>query len=274
MSHVRSTSPVAVVTGGGQGLGAATVARFVEAGWRAVILDLDINPALEMQREFGDESIPLVIECNVSVTGDVDRAFQQIGESLSVVDALVNNAGNVSPAPSHAIEDEAWHRLLDTHLGGSMRASRAALRLLLKSEHPSIINLSSVCAERGFPGRLSYNAAKAAVDSLTRTLSTEWGHWGVRVNSVAPGFILTANSATLYESGLADATARASLTSLRRLGQPSEIAEAIFWLASPLSSYVTGQVLVVDGGFLSDGRTGPDNTDVGLEPPWSELRGG
>jgi NAD(P)-dependent dehydrogenase (short-subunit alcohol dehydrogenase family) len=215
----------------------------------------------------------LVLGCDIASTEQVDDAFVRIGDQVGAVDALVNNAGNVSPAPSHAIEDDSWHRLLDIHLGGSMRASRAALRLLLRSPHPSVVNLSSVCAERGFPGRLAYNAAKAAIDSLTRTLATEWGAWGVRVNSVAPGFILTANSAALYDAGLADATARASLTSLRRLGQPREVAEAIYWLASPLSSYVTGHVLVVDGGFLTDGRTGPDSTDVGLEPPWSDMRG-
>jgi NAD(P)-dependent dehydrogenase (short-subunit alcohol dehydrogenase family) len=136
--------------------------------------------------------------------------------------------------------------------------SRAALRLLARSEQPAIVNISSVCAARGFPGRLSYNAAKAGIEAVTRTLAVEWGVLGIRVNAVAPGFILTEKSRTFYESGLADAESRASRTALGRLGRPEEIAEAAYWLGSMGSSYVTGHVLVVDGGYLADGRTGPD----------------
>jgi NAD(P)-dependent dehydrogenase (short-subunit alcohol dehydrogenase family) len=263
---------VVAITGGGQGLGAATARCFVDAGWKCVLLDVEMKPALELQDELGASSILQVMRCDVTSTREVDGAFARVAADLGRIDCVVNNAGIVRPSPSDQIADQDWLYLMDVHLGGTMRVCRAALGVLVQSQSPSIVNLSSICAARGFPGRLSYNSAKAGIEALTRTLSTEWGALGVRVNAVAPGFILTPNSQALYEAGVADAESRAERTSLGRLGMPSEVAEAVYWLASDRASYVTGQVLVVDGGFLTDGRTGRDSTQRDREVLLSAAR--
>lgn len=256
----RDGDPLLVITGGGQGLGAAIVRKFVNSNWKCIILDNNIKPARNLQDELGKTSVPLIIECDVALTAQVDEVFKSIAMEYKGIDALVNNAGIVRPSPSHEVEDDDWIELVNIHMGGTMRVTRAAIGLLLASHSPTIVNISSVCAALGFPGRLSYNASKAGIESITRTLATEWGECGVRVNAVAPGFILTEASKAIYDSKTADVKVRASRTTLGRLGQPSEVAEAVFWLSCDLSSYVTGQVLVVDGGFLIEGSTGPDST--------------
>lgn len=254
-----------LVTGGGQGLGEATVRLFASRGWQCVVLDAVPEPALALQGDLSPEAVPLVIPCDVADSAAVDRSMRTVLEEFGSVECLVNNAGIVRPSPSHAIDDEEWDALLGVHLGGTMRVSRAALPLLAAATGAAVVNLSSVCASRGFPGRLSYNAAKAGIEALTRTLAVEWGSLAIRVNAIAPGFIMTANSRALYERGVADADARAAATPLGRLGEPHEIAEAVFWLGSEAASYVTGQVLAVDGGFLVDGRTGEDPTSRATE---------
>ena len=251
--------PTAVVTGGGQGLGQATVRRFVAAGWQALILDTNAGPAQELQGELGDQIVQ-VIECDVSSTQSVDDAIREVVRHVDAVDCVVNNAGIVRPAPSHDTADSDWELLLGVHLGGTMRVSRACLPLLAGSAAPAVVNISSVCAQLGFPGRLSYNAAKAGIEAMTQTLAVEWGQLGIRVNAAAPGFIMTDNSRELYERGVADASARVEATPLMRLGKPQEVAEAVFWPGTSSSSFVTGQVLAVDGGYLVDVRTGPDPT--------------
>jgi NAD(P)-dependent dehydrogenase (short-subunit alcohol dehydrogenase family) len=256
---------IAIVTGGGHGIGAAIAKKFVDSKWKCILLDTDYQSALSLQKTLGKSSVPLVIKCDVSSTNQVDAAFHIISSEFKAVNAIINNAGIVRPAPSHELIDNDWNELLNIHLGGTMRVSRGGLGLLLSGDEASIVNISSVSAALGFPGRLSYNAAKAGIEAVTRTLATEWGHLGIRVNAVAPGFILTDHSRELYETGIANIKSRAERTSLRRLGTPSEIAEVVFWLASPRSSYVTGQVIVADGGFLTDGRTGPDVTERSRE---------
>lgn len=250
-------APVALVTGGGAGLGEATSRLFVSNGWRVAVADVNVDGAKAVAASLPEGSA-LAVHCDVGNAGSVEAAIDRVGQAWERLDCIVNNAGFARPAPSHQVTDESWDDLVGVHLGGTFRVSRAALPLLGRSDRPTIVNISSVCASLGFPGRLSYNAAKAAIEAVTRTLAVEWGVLGMRVNAVAPGFILTDKSRAFYESGLADADARARMTALGRLGSPNEIAQAVYWLASPASSYVTGQVIVVDGGFLINGRTGPD----------------
>lgn len=249
--------PVALVTGGGAGLGEASCRLFVSRGWRVAVTDLNADSADAVAASL-PAGTALATCCDVASTGSIEETIDRVAAHFARLDCLVNNAGAGRPGPSHLVTDDDWESLLRVHLGGTFRASRAAVPLLARSAAPSIVNVSSVCASRGFPGRLSYNAAKAAIEAVTRTLAVEWGAIGLRVNAVAPGFILTESSRKFYESGRADGEARARLTALGRLGRPEEIAETVFWLASSAASYVTGQVIVVDGGYLIDGRTGPD----------------
>lgn len=245
------TAPVAIVTGAARGLGAAMADLFEERGWAVAVLDLDTTGAVPSPRR-------AVVRCDVT-DGDACRdVVDGIGGRFGRIDAVVNNAGIAVPAASHLVSDAHWTALMSVHAGGTLHVTTAALPWLVRAAAPAVVNISSVSAARGFPARLAYGAAKAAVESMTRTYAAEWGRAGVRVNAVSPGFILTDLARSLYDSGAADPSARAERTSLGRLGEPGEIAEAVYWLASPASSYVTGQVLTVDGGFLTDGRTGAD----------------
>ena len=264
-SAATQASPVVVVTGGFGGLGLAMAAVFVSAGWKVALLDfVDTNRAEADEILAGDG---ITVVCDVSSRLSCDSAIKTTVEALGRVDALVNGAGMMQPLASHLITDSHWDLIVDSHARGTMHMSNAALTALLLSPHPSIVNISSVGAAVGMPGRLAYNAAKSAIESITRTLASEWGRNGIRVNAIAPGFIMTAKAREMYQTGFADASFRSERTSLGRLGEPSEIASVVHWLSSPAASYVSGAVIPVDGGFLSDGRTGEDN----VSPTTEEL---
>ena len=200
----------------------------------------------------------MAARCDVTDQGAIDRCLELTIRRFGRLDALVNSAGIIDPSPSHLTGMEEWNHLIDVHLGGTMRMCQAAFPHLLDSPFAAIVNISSVTAHRGFPARASYNSAKAAIEALTRTLAVEWAVAGIRVNAVAPGFILTPLAEEAYRTGTADRAERERRIPLGRMGRPEEVAQAIRWLATPVSSYVTGQVLAVDGGYLADGRTGPD----------------
>jgi NAD(P)-dependent dehydrogenase (short-subunit alcohol dehydrogenase family) len=254
-----SGTPVVLITGAAAGIGAACSRLFAERGWHTVVTDIEIDRARAVVNNL-PKSTATELRCDVADAESVAETFSVVERLFGRLDALVNNAGIFRPCPSHLVSEASWNELLNVHLGGTFRVTRGAARLLVQSVTPAIVNVSSVTAARGFPGRLSYNAAKAAVEAVTRTLAVEWGVAGVRVNAVAPGFIATEHALQQYADGVADAASRVSLTALGRLGRSDEVAEAVYWLSSSASSYVTGHVLVVDGGFLAYGATGPDPT--------------
>jgi len=263
---------VALVTGGGSGIGEATSRRFAAEGWHVAIADIAERAAREVAGTL-PSGTATAFACDVGDTVSVEETIRQVEHRLGRLDVLVNNAGISRPERSNEVSDESWSHLVNVHLGGTFRMSRAAVHLLVESKAPAIVNVSSICAARGFPGRLSYNASKSAIESLTRTLAVEWGPAGIRVNAVAPGFILTPAAQRLIDEGVADMAVREASTALGRLGRPDEIASAIWWLGSSDASYVTGAVVVVDGGYLADGRTGPDADVYDAEHLRASLRG-
>jgi NAD(P)-dependent dehydrogenase (short-subunit alcohol dehydrogenase family) len=254
---MSENSAVVVVSGGFGGLGMAMATNFLARGWRVALVDIDRSGQARARDAVLDRGIALVGD--VGSRSSCDEVVSETVGVFGQIDVVVNNAGAIEPWTSHEIDDRHWDLIFDSHCRGALHLSNAALPHLLAAPQPAIVNISSVAAARGIPGRLAYNAAKSAIESITRTLAAEWGRAGIRVNAVAPGFILTDKARSLYSSGLADENVRAERTSLGRLGEPSEIAEAVAWLASPAASYVSGHVLAVDGGFLSDGRTGSDS---------------
>ena len=240
---------VALVTGGARGIGGATCAALRAAGFRVAVGD--IAGADEAARKLDPTgSTAFGIVADVTSTSSVDEMVQTVLDRYGRLDALVNNAGTINPEPSHVVSDDSWGRLLEVHLGGTFRCSRAAFPALRESGSGTIVNMASVAAHIGLPGRLSYSAAKSALEGVTRCLAVEWAEFGIRVNAVAPGYTRTALVSQAIDSGMLNETELKGKIPLRRLAEPEEIANLVVFLSTAASSYITGQALVIDGGLI------------------------
>jgi 3-oxoacyl-[acyl-carrier protein] reductase len=244
----------AVVTGGAGGLGSEIARRLRADGWHVAIADVDPKAAEESARQIDlsmDRVVPL--RCDVLDTSSVDGAMASAASTDGRLDLLVNCAGIAAPGPSADIDDAHWHRMLGIHVDGTMRCCRAAFPYLCRSEAAAIINLSSMNSQLGVSGRLSYIAAKGAIEGMTRVLAVEWARFGIRVNAIAPGYIETPMLAELIRRGDHDRQRMLNRVPLGRLGRPSDIAGVVAFLASADARYITGQTIVADGGRTING---------------------
>ncbi|MFL5953291.1 MAG: SDR family NAD(P)-dependent oxidoreductase [Gaiellaceae bacterium] len=244
-------SRVAFVTGAARGIGMAIAETFAKEGCSVVVADLDHAEAQTVAQRLdptGERALAtgLDVTDTSSVGAAVDATLQKFGR----LDALINVAGTINPQPSQDVSDKDWSDLLGVHLDGTFRCCRAAYPALAKSDNAAIVSISSVAAKLGIPMRLSYSAAKAGIEGLTRVLAVEWADAGIRVNAVAPGYTMTKRMEGTIASGLLDETQVTRLIPMRRFAAPEEIANAVYFLASPRASYVTGQTLYADGGAV------------------------
>jgi 3-oxoacyl-[acyl-carrier protein] reductase len=249
MTETRSRS--VFITGAGIGIGAACARGFATAGYHVVVSDVLLDEGAktvdEIQAAGGAaEFVPL----DVRDTGQVDEvvaATQGAG-----FDVVIANAGIARRRPFVKLDDTEWSETLEVNLGGCMRVMRAALPAMTARGRGSLIALSSISGiAYGWDQHAHYSASKAAVIGLVRALAVEFGPAGIRVNGIAPGFIRTAQSLSREHSlGKAGLRAAAASVPLGRIGEPDDVADVALFLASDAARYVTGQVLVVDGGLL------------------------
>ncbi|MEB4613904.1 SDR family NAD(P)-dependent oxidoreductase [Leucobacter sp. M11] len=244
--------PVAAITGGASGIGLAFARRWIQEGGRVVLLDFSPSTLADAVAKLGpDNARGLAVD--VTQNDTVLAAYASIDATEGRLDTVLNAAGIARPAPSADVSDEDFTLMLDIHVTGTMRSCRAAYPLL-KRTGGTIVNVASVAALTGMPGRASYTTAKAGIAGLTRTLAVEWGREGVRVNAVGPGYVRTALIDTLIAEGKLRDTLIRERTALGRFAEAAEIAEAVHFLASPASSYVNGHLLMADGGLTVDGN--------------------
>jgi len=242
---------VAFISGAARGIGMAIAETFVSEGCKVAIGDLDFEEAKSVANRLNSNGgHAIALDLDVTHTESVDAAVAATLAQLGGIDALVNVAGTINPQPSEEVTDEAWSDLIGVHLDGTFRCCRAAYTALASSETGSIVSISSVAAKVGIPKRLSYSAAKAGIEGLTRVLAVEWAPAGIRVNAVAPGYTMTKRMEGTIASGLLDESQVTRLIPMRRFAKPEEIANAVYFLSSPNASYVTGQTLYVDGGSI------------------------
>jgi len=238
---------VALVTGGGRGIGAATARLLAAEGARVAVSDLDEAPA----REVADPIGGLAIACDVSVPSEVDAMVELTIKELGGLHMLVTCAGIIRDNLLFKMTDEDWDAVIDTHLKGTFLCARAAQKHMVERKYGKMVFLSSTSA-LGNRGQANYSAAKAGLQGMARTLAIELGPFNVNVNTVAPGFVETRMTrATAERMGMDFETFKlgaASQIPLRRIGQPEDIASVIAFLCSDESSFVSGQTIYVRGG--------------------------
>lgn len=243
----RFTGRVALVTGGGHGIGRATVARLAHEGAAVTVADLDAEAAKRVAQEvIGAGGAAMAERCDVTDRASVEAAVAAHLARFGGLDVLVNTAGGDGPNPPFLEEDDGhWERLIDLNLTSVMRCVRAALpHLLAASSGGSVVTIGSVNGLAAFSG-FPYSAAKAGLVSLTRNLAAEYGRQGVRFNLVAPATIRT----RVWDDQPGALERLKTLYPLGRVGEPEDIAAAVAFLASDDSSYVTGETLGVSGGL-------------------------
>jgi 3-oxoacyl-[acyl-carrier protein] reductase len=248
MSRYRGR--VAIVTGAARGIGAATAQRFADEGASVAVLDLDEGAASGTAARLGAERA-IGVACDVADAVAVERAVTRVVEELGRVDVLVNNAGVTRDNLLFKMTEEDWDVVLGVHLKGAFLMSREVQKHMTAARYGKILNLSSVSA-LGNRGQANYAAAKMGIQGFTRTLALELGPFGINVNAVAPGFIVTdMTDATARRLGLAPEELQrlsAEATPVRRVGQPDDIAAVAAFLCSDEASFITGQTVYVDGG--------------------------
>ena len=246
----RYAGRVAVVTGSARGIGAATARRFADEGASLAVLDLDQDAADKTAASLGAEQA-IGVACDVSDASSVDAAVSRVVDELGKIDVLVNNAGVTRDNLLFKMTEDDWDTVMNVHLRGSFLMSRAVQKHMVAAKFGKIVNLSSVSA-LGNRGQANYSAAKMGLQGFTRTLALELGPFGINVNAIAPGFIVTdMTDATARRVGVEPEEYRkaaAERTPVRRVGYPEDIAAAAAFLCSAEASFITGQTLYVDGG--------------------------
>ena len=244
---------VCIVTGGSQGIGEACARRFAREGAQVVIADMADAPGEALAAELG----ALYIHCDVGDKAQVDAVVARTVQAHGRIDVLVNNAGIFRAADFLDVSEADFDAVLRVNIKGSFLMGQAVARVMAQAGSGNIVNMSSVNGVLAIPTIASYNVSKGGVNQLTRVMALALADKGIRVNAVAPGTIATELAAKAVLTSDEAKAKIMSRTPMKRLGEPSEIADVVAWLVSDAASYVTGEIVTVDGGRMTLNYTVP-----------------
>lgn len=239
---------IAIITGAGQGIGRAIALLFAKEGAKVIVSDVVEESAAATVNDIkaqGGTAISFV--CDVSKMSDCENLTKKVIEEFGKIDILVNNAGITRDQLILRMSEEDWDKVILVNLKSVFNMAKSTTKIFLKQKTGCIINMASVVGEIGNAGQANYSASKAGVIGLTKTLAKEFASRGIRVNAIAPGFIRTKMTDAIPQAAK---EALMSQIPLGRLGEPEDVANLALFLASPLSGYITGQILRVDGGMV------------------------
>jgi len=244
---LKLTGKVALVTGAAQGIGRAVGLLLARNGADIVVSDINLEKAEETAKEItaiGPKA--MAVKVDVSNLSDVERMVEAIIEKLAKIDILVNNAGITRDKLILRMTEEDWDAVLGVNLKGTFNCTKTVIRHMAKQRSGKIVNIASVVGEMGNAGQANYSASKAGVIGLTKTIAREYAQRGINVNAIAPGYIETPMTDALPEKAKEELK---KLIPMERLGKPEDVAEAVLFLVCEESTYITGQVLNVNGGI-------------------------
>ncbi|MEO7983326.1 MAG: SDR family oxidoreductase [Bacteroidota bacterium] len=242
----EDSKKIAIITGGGSGIGLAIAEKFVAAGIQTVIVGRDEQKLADAKAQLGELCFPM--PCDVSNLAAIPALIEKITARFGQIDILVNNAGINMKKDFTEVTDEEFQLVITTNLSSVFAMSREVVKQMLKQGSGSIINISSMAAQYGLPRVIAYSASKTAIDGMTRAMAVELSPKGIRINAIAPGFIETAMTAKALNSDPERKQKVFGRTPMGYMGQPSDIGDAALFLAGDGSKYITGVVLPVDGG--------------------------
>ena len=238
---------IAVVTGGAQGIGKEIALKLASEGAKVVIFDVNEQVMADTLGELKEKTEAMALKVDVTSLSDVEQNINKVVDNLGRVDILVNNAGITRDNLLMRLSESDWDAVLKVNLKGSFNCIKACVKPMMKQRYGRIVNISSVIGIMGNPGQINYSASKAGLIGVTKTLAKELGSRNITVNAVAPGYIKTAMTDKISDKVKEMMQERIALG---RLGEPTDVANSVCFLAAEDANYITGQVLVVDGGLM------------------------
>ena len=243
---MKLENKVAIITGGSAGIGKAIAKRFLQEGAKVIICDIVDEKLNKAEEELSPVGILRTYHTNIADKEQVSSMIERVLEEFGKIDILINNAGITKDAQFYKMTEEQFDQVIQVNLKGNFNMTKAVLPNMMENKYGKIVHLASVSAFNGNFGQSNYAASKAAIMGMTRVQGKELGKYGISVNAIAPGSIMT----DMYNA-VPEEVKQAKLTKipLRRYGDPTEVASLALFLASDESSYITSQTIVIDGGF-------------------------
>ena len=236
---------VAVITGAAQGIGFAIAEQFVAQGAKIVVGDINLALAEAAADKLGGPAVAAAVRCDVTIAADVEDLLAVAVDRFGALDIMVNNAGITRDATLRTMTEEQFDQVISVHLKGTWNGTRIAVRIMREQRRGAIVNISSLSGKVGMIGQTNYSAAKAGIVGLTKAAAKETAHHGIRVNAIQPGLIRSAMTEAMPQKAWDQKMAEIPMG---RAGNVEEVASVALFLASDLSSYMTGTVLEVTGG--------------------------